>query len=109
MDHILKCNELQVADAVEYIHAQKIIHRDLKLGNLFINNDMALKIGDFGLATTVDHEGERKKTLCGTPNYIARKLLLFFTKKKYYHTLHYITRKGFYSGSAGETRPFLRS
>lgn len=72
MDHISKRNELQVADAVEYIHAQKIIHRDLKLGNLFINNDMALKIGDFGLATTVDHEGERKKTLCGTPNYIAR-------------------------------------
>ncbi|GMS95778.1 hypothetical protein PENTCL1PPCAC_17953, partial [Pristionchus entomophagus] len=65
----------QVANAVEYIHAKKIIHRDLKLGNLFINNDMALKIGDFGLATTVDHDGERKKTLCGTPNYIAPEVL----------------------------------
>ena len=34
-----------------------------------------LKIGDFGLATKVDFEGERKKTLCGTPNYIAPEVL----------------------------------
>ena len=36
---------------------------------------MELKIGDFGLATKVDFEGERKKTLCGTPNYIAPEVL----------------------------------
>lgn len=33
---------------------------------------LQVKIGDFGLATTVEFDGERKKTLCGTPNYIAR-------------------------------------
>ena len=43
----------------------------MKLGNLFINDDMEIKIGDFGLATRVDFNGERKRTLCGTPNYIA--------------------------------------
>jgi serine/threonine protein kinase len=32
---------------------------------------MEIKIGDFGLATKVDYDGERKRTLCGTPNYIA--------------------------------------
>lgn len=31
--------------------------------------------GDFGLATRVEYEGERKKTLCGTPNYIAPEVL----------------------------------
>lgn len=31
--------------------------------------------GDFGLATKVEFDGERKKTLCGTPNYIAPEVL----------------------------------
>ena len=46
---------------VKHLHEQKIIHRDLKLGNLFLNDNMELKIGDFGLATKLDFEGERKK------------------------------------------------
>ncbi len=61
--------------ACEYLHDRRIIHRDLKLGNLFINDEMQVKIGDFGLATTLDYDGERKKTLCGTPNYIAPEML----------------------------------
>ena len=34
-----------------YLHLQKVLHRDLKLGNMFLHRDMTLKIGDFGLAT----------------------------------------------------------
>ena len=34
-----------------------------------------IKIGDFGLATRVETDGERKRTLCGTPNYIAPEVL----------------------------------
>lgn len=34
-----------------------------------------LVLGDFGLATKVEYDGERKKTLCGTPNYIAPEVL----------------------------------
>ena len=36
---------------------------------------MELKVGDFGLATKLDFEGERKRTVCGTPNYIAPEIL----------------------------------
>ncbi|XP_075035478.1 serine/threonine-protein kinase PLK1 [Mixophyes fleayi] len=61
--------------ACQYLHSNKVIHRDLKLGNLFLNDDMDVKIGDFGLATKVEFDGERKKTLCGTPNYIAPEVL----------------------------------
>lgn len=61
----------QVVKALIYIHSQSIIHRDLKLGNILINDDMETKICDFGLSTRVKHEGEVKKTICGTPNYIA--------------------------------------
>jgi len=45
------------------------------MGNLFLNQKMELKIGDFGLATTVKYYGERKYTVCGTPNYIAPEIL----------------------------------
>ncbi|GIY23983.1 hypothetical protein CEXT_166861 [Caerostris extrusa] len=65
----------QIVLACKYMHDNKVIHRDLKLGNLFINDDMEIKVGDFGLATRINHDGERKKTLCGTPNYIAPEIL----------------------------------
>lgn len=65
----------QILNGVKHLHDGKIIHRDLKLGNLFLNDEMELKIGDFGLATKIDYEGERKSTLCGTPNYIAPEIL----------------------------------
>lgn len=51
----------QVILACQYLHNNKVIHRDLKLGNLFLNDEMEIKIGDFGLATRVDYDGERKR------------------------------------------------
>lgn len=34
-----------------------------------------LQVGDFGLACQLSYEGERKTTICGTPNYIAPEVL----------------------------------
>ena len=47
----------------------------MQLGNLFLTEEMQIRIGDLGLATKVDYIGERKKTLCGTPNYIAPEII----------------------------------
>lgn len=55
----------QILDGVQYMHENHVIHRDLKLGNLFLTKSLEIKIGDFGLATQVAFDGERKKTLCG--------------------------------------------
>lgn len=65
---------LQILNALRYLHANRVIHRDMKLGNLFLSPDMTVKVGDFGLATQVK-PGERKHTICGTPNYIAPEIL----------------------------------
>ena len=62
-------------DVLLYLHKNRVIHRDLKLGNLMINENMEIKLGDFGLATKLDFDGERKRTICGTPNYIAPEVL----------------------------------
>ena len=71
----VQCYMVQLIKALKYLHSHRVIHRDLKLGNLFLTDKMELKVGDFGLATKLDFEGERKRTVCGTPNYIAPEIL----------------------------------
>ncbi|KAH9599339.1 Protein kinase domain [Trypanosoma melophagium] len=66
---------LQALAAIQYMHDQFVIHRDLKLGNMMMDADMNVKIGDFGLAAELQYEGERKRTICGTPNYIAPEII----------------------------------
>ena len=65
----------QIVDACEYLHKKNIIHRDLKLGNLFLNDDMEIKIGDFGLATKVQFDGERKRQVEWQSNLIMEYLM----------------------------------
>eukprot|EP00118_Oscarella_pearsei_P026386 m.309833 g.309833 ORF g.309833 m.309833 type:complete len:600 (+) comp48146_c0_seq1:94-1893(+) len=65
----------QILIGCQYLHSVKVVHRDLKLGNIFLSDEMVVKLGDFGLATKIDYDGERKRTLCGTPNYIAPEVL----------------------------------
>jgi serine/threonine protein kinase len=66
---------VQLLSACRYLHQHGIIHRDLKLGNVFLDSKMHCKVGDFGLATKLQTREERKKTVCGTPNYIAPEVL----------------------------------
>ncbi|PPJ58480.1 hypothetical protein CBER1_05618 [Cercospora berteroae] len=70
---------IQVCGAVKYLHHRHIVHRDLKTGNLFLDERMNVKVGDFGLAallvTERDMEVRRRTTMCGTPNYLAPEIL----------------------------------
>jgi polo-like kinase 1 len=66
---------LQMVKALQFIHRNSIVHRDLKLGNILVNNSMQLKLCDFGLSTKINYQGEKKRTVCGTPNYIAPEIL----------------------------------
>lgn len=53
----------QLVSGCRYIHANHVIHRDLKLGNMLLNDDMQVKIADFGLATRVEYRGEKKMSV----------------------------------------------
>ncbi|KAG9515948.1 Pkinase-domain-containing protein, partial [Aureobasidium melanogenum] len=70
---------IQVSGAVKYLHARNIVHRDLKTGNLFLDEKMNIKVGDFGLAALLvsgkDMDAKRRTTMCGTPNYLAPEIL----------------------------------
>ncbi|ORX41492.1 Pkinase-domain-containing protein [Piromyces finnis] len=65
----------QLVEGVKYLHHRGILHRDLKLANLFLTSNYKLKIGDFGLATQLNESNSEQYTLCGTPNYIAPEII----------------------------------
>ena len=49
----------QVLEGLKYIHRRGVIHRDLKPGNVFLDGEGEVRIGDFGLATEVKKGGEK--------------------------------------------------
>nr|XP_028564474.1 serine/threonine-protein kinase SIK2 isoform X3 [Podarcis muralis] len=60
----------QILSAVEYCHSRKIVHRDLKAENLLLDNNMNIKIADFGFGNFYK-SGEPLTTWCGSPPYAA--------------------------------------
>nr|XP_031293945.1 inactive serine/threonine-protein kinase PLK5 isoform X3 [Camelus dromedarius] len=60
-----------LVSGLRYLHRRRIVHRDLKLSNFFLNKNMEVKIGDLGLATRVGPGGRCHRVLCGTPNFLA--------------------------------------
>jgi serine/threonine protein kinase len=43
----------------------------MKPANLLLNGNMEIKVGDFGLAVKLGFKGERRSSICGTPNFMA--------------------------------------
>ncbi|BFZ56928.1 hypothetical protein PYCC9005_003978 [Savitreella phatthalungensis] len=63
-----------LADALCFLHAHGVLHRDLKLSNLLLDDDRQVKIADFGLAIRAK-DAATSPLACGTPNYIAPEIL----------------------------------
>ena len=59
----------QVLLVLKYLRRQKIIHRDLTLGNIFLKDYKTVKIGDFGFAFKENEYDEKSGVICGTPGY----------------------------------------
>ena len=57
--------------AVEYLHERKIIHRDIKIHNIFLSKDNIVKLGDFGISKKLEGTAQLANTSVGTPYYIS--------------------------------------
>ncbi len=62
-DHASIINVLsQIASALDYAHSQQILHRDIKPGNILVDNNGVVKILDFGLAAQISPPPHRHST-----------------------------------------------
>jgi len=61
---------LELCRGVDVMHKEKVIHRDLKPRNIFLDKSEILKIGDFGVST----DKTQAETYVGTPAYLAPEL-----------------------------------
>ncbi|XP_031764310.2 phosphorylase b kinase gamma catalytic chain, skeletal muscle/heart isoform isoform X3 [Galleria mellonella] len=64
----------QVLEGVRYVQSKSIVHRDLKPENILLDDQLNVKITDFGFAKVLN-EGEKLFELCGTPGYLAPETL----------------------------------
>ncbi|XP_063236589.1 cAMP-dependent protein kinase catalytic subunit 3 isoform X2 [Bacillus rossius redtenbacheri] len=62
----------EISLALEYLHLQSVVYRDLKPENLLLDKEGHLKITDFGFAKKLT---DRTWTLCGTPEYLAPEII----------------------------------
>jgi serine/threonine protein kinase len=65
----------QVAEGVAYLHQQNIVHRDIKLDNILVEESTRMvKLIDFGFSVVVAG-GQRLKVFCGTPSYMSPEIV----------------------------------
>eukprot|EP00930_Biecheleria_cincta_P071509 TRINITY_DN59001_c0_g1_i1.p1 TRINITY_DN59001_c0_g1~~TRINITY_DN59001_c0_g1_i1.p1 ORF type:complete len:683 (+),score=140.64 TRINITY_DN59001_c0_g1_i1:148-2196(+) len=63
---------VQILQALQYIHQERILHRDLKTSNLFLmKSKSVVKLGDFGISRVLEGSIEAAITVVGTPYYMS--------------------------------------
>ena len=65
---------VEMCMGIQYLHANKILHRDIKTINMFLTKDDRIKIGDLGVAKMLNQTANFAHTVVGTPYYLSPEL-----------------------------------
>ncbi|KAM9325058.1 STE20-like serine/threonine-protein kinase [Gastrophryne carolinensis] len=71
----------QTLEALSYLHDMKIIHRDLKAGNILLTLDGEVKLADFGVSAKNTRTLQRRDSFIGTPYWMAPEVVMCETSK----------------------------
>ncbi|KAL6744354.1 hypothetical protein Aduo_017296 [Ancylostoma duodenale] len=66
---------LQVLRALEFLHARRVIHRDIKSDSILLKRDGTVKVSDFGFCGQLSDEFPRRRSLVGTPYWTAAEVI----------------------------------
>ncbi|RMX47647.1 hypothetical protein pdam_00019136 [Pocillopora damicornis] len=71
----------QMFECLHFLHTHKVIHRDLKAGNLLLTNEGNIKLADFGVSAKNKKTIQRRTTFIGTPYWMAPEVIVTETCK----------------------------